>query len=124
MLARMSTEDIAAKLASGIRRPYVEGEIPDEVRLFPDDPKTFRLQPYTLAEEIDAFRAGRPTSTEGFELLRKAAVLINGSAPDENWLEKTSPGVRRLLTEALTELIAPSEGVRETFRKSLRRGAA
>ncbi len=117
--------DVAAppKLA----RPEVTYKIDDSIRLFETDPKAVSLRPISVREELDANAI--VTSKKGgadqlvIEIVRKSVFKVNGkdvdwSTPDPEWVERASPKVLNLITEAVLRLNRPSKEETDLFFKS------
>jgi hypothetical protein len=123
----MSTADeqLSRIATSGIRRPIYTWTIPEEARLFSTDPASFTMTPYTVADEIDAIKIAKVTGNLQYEFIKKAVVQLNGQpVSDPDWLEKTSPPTRRLFSDALDDMLLPSDKTMSDFKNSRQRGSA
>lgn len=118
----MSASEVLAQKTAGLSRPRDTYTIPPSIRAFQTDPNTVTLELYTLSQEIDAIKAAGATGggamSVQYELLRRAAVEVDGVRPDLDWVDRTSPAVRMLLGQALDRMVLPSKEDTDSFFNS------
>lgn len=110
-----------------LARPEVTYTIPEDIRAFETDPKAVTMRPITVREELDAnaIVSGAKNAQEKLvlEIVRKSVFKVDGKEIDYStdapeWIERASPKVVNLVTEAVLRLNRPSKEETDLFFKS------
>jgi hypothetical protein len=108
-----------------IARPYYFFKLPESAREWDSDPHSFKLQSFTIGQELDALNecglAGRLDSKFDFALLQRCMVEVDEAKVDQalGLLEKWSQKARACARRALNRISQPSDAEDQAFFASM-----